>query len=65
MSLVEHAQIQDDPSEHAALTSTEKKTARDQASIALHCAHASSDNAPRDGEHGQVFATSNDFEKPV
>ena len=65
MPLVEHAEVQDDASEHATLASTQQQAARDQASVALDCAHTCSYNTPGQSEHGQVFTTAHYLEKPV
>ena len=65
MPLVEHAEVQDDASEHATLASTQQQAARDQASVALDCAHACSYNAPGQSEHGKVFTTTHNLEEPV
>ena len=65
MPLVKHAEVQDDASEHTTLARTQQQATRDQASIALDCAHASSYNAPGQSEHGKVFTATHYLEEPV
>lgn len=65
MPLVEHAEVQDDASEHATLASTQQQAARNQTSVALDCAHACSYNTPGYSQHGKVFTTTHYFEEPV
>ena len=65
MPFVEHAEVQDDSSEHAALTSTQQQAARDQASVALDRTHACPNNTPRQSKHGEVFTTTHYLEEPV
>lgn len=65
MPLIEHAEVQDDASKHAAFASTQQQAARDQTSVALDCAHACSYNTPGHSEHGKVFTSAHYLEEPV
>ena len=65
MSLVKHTQIQDDPTEHAALTSAKEQSASNQASKAFHGAHGTSHDAPAHCQDGKIAPSAYDLEKPV
>ena len=65
MPLVEHAQIKNDSSKHAALASSKQESTCDQASERLDGAHTSTDDAPGNGQKRKVFPSSDDLQKPV
>lgn len=65
MPFVEHAQVQNNPAEHAAFAGAEEEASGDQTAVALHRAHASADDAPGHGEEGEVAAAADDLEEPV
>lgn len=65
MPLVEHAQIKNDSSKHAALASSKQESTCDQASERLDGAHTSTDDAPGNSQEWKVLSTSDDLQKPI
>lgn len=65
MSLVEHAQVQNDASKHATLACSQEHTACDKGAIALDETHACAHDSPGQRKQGEIFATSDNLEEPV
>jgi hypothetical protein len=65
MSLVEHAEVQNDASEHAALTGSQQHATYNQGWIALDRSHTCAHNPPCQCKDRKEFTAADDFEQPV
>ena len=65
MPLVEHAEVQDDASEHTALAGSQQQATCDQSRVALDRSHACTYNPPCQGKDGQVLSAADEFEQPI
>jgi len=65
MPLVEHAEVQNNASKHAALTSSQQHATYDQCWVALDRAHTCAHNTPCQSKDGKVSAAADDLEQPI
>jgi hypothetical protein len=65
MSLVEHAEVQNDASEHAALTGSQQHATYNQGWVALDRSHTCAHNPPCQCKDRKKFTAADDLEQPV
>lgn len=65
MSLVKHAEVENDTTKHTALASTEEQSTSNQAAVAFHSAHAGAHYPPAHSQNGQIPTSADDLEQPV